>query len=122
MASVAFLSREEAWEICGPHLLYQFNAYRQWFSAAGDDDFHGDELTDPSVLNPERYFVGRPDDILAAITSSRDRLGYEELVFWGRPPGRPAEAATASLDLIARHVLPRPAGGGQMTVEAPGSA
>ena len=99
-------SREKAWEICGPHFLYQFNAYRQWFSAAGDDDSHGDELTDPSVLNPEHYFVGTPDDILAAITASRDRLGYEELVFWARPPGLPAEAATASLELIARHVLP----------------
>ena len=99
-------SREQAWEICGPHFLYQFNAYRQWFSAAGDDDSHGDELTDPSVLNPDHYFVGTPDDILAAITSSRDRLGYEELVFWARPPGLPVEAATASLELIARHVLP----------------
>ncbi|HEX5299768.1 MAG TPA: LLM class flavin-dependent oxidoreductase [Streptosporangiaceae bacterium] len=99
-------SREKAWEICGPHFLYQFNAYRQWFSAAGDDDSHGDELTDPSVLNPEHYFVGTPDDILAAITASQQRLGYEELVFWARPPGLPAEAATASLELIARHVLP----------------
>jgi probable F420-dependent oxidoreductase len=99
-------SREKAWEICGPHFLYQFNAYRQWFSAAGDDDSHGDALTDPSVLNPDHYFVGTPDDILAAITASRDRLGYEELVFWARPPGLPVEAATRSLELIARHVLP----------------
>jgi alkanesulfonate monooxygenase SsuD/methylene tetrahydromethanopterin reductase-like flavin-dependent oxidoreductase (luciferase family) len=99
-------SREQAWEICGPHFLYQFNAYRQWFSAAGDDDSHGDELTDPSVLNPDHYFVGTPDDILAAITANRDRLGYEELVFWARPPGLPVEAATRSLELIARHVLP----------------
>lgn len=43
-------------------------------------------------------------------TSSRDRLGYEELVFWARPPGLPVEAATASLELIARHVLPALAG------------
>ena len=103
-------SREKAWEICGPHFLYQFNAYRQWFSAAGDDDSHGDELTDPSVLSPEHYFVGTPDDILAAITASQQRLGYEELVFWARPPGLPVEAATASLGLIARHVLPALAG------------
>jgi alkanesulfonate monooxygenase SsuD/methylene tetrahydromethanopterin reductase-like flavin-dependent oxidoreductase (luciferase family) len=102
-------SREKAWEICGPHFLYQFNAYRRWFSAAGDDDLHGDELTDPSVLNPEHYYVGTPD-ILTAITASQQRLGYEELVFWARPPGLPVEAATASLELIARHVLPALAG------------
>jgi alkanesulfonate monooxygenase SsuD/methylene tetrahydromethanopterin reductase-like flavin-dependent oxidoreductase (luciferase family) len=99
-------SRDKAWEICGDYLLYQFNAYRKWFSAAGDDDSHGDELTDPSVLNSEHYYVGTPDDILAAITESQRRLGYEELVFWARPPGMPIEQSTASLDLIARHVLP----------------
>ena len=99
-------SREAAWKICGDHFLYQFNAYRQWFSAAGDDDTHGAELTDPAVLSPEHYFVGTPDDILAAITESQRRFGYEELVFWARPPGMPIEQSTASLELIARHVLP----------------
>jgi probable F420-dependent oxidoreductase len=102
----AAASREEAWDICGPHFLYQFNAYRQWFSAAGDDDTHGAELTDPSVLSSEHYFVGTPDDILAAIQDSQQRLGYQELVFWARPPGLPVEQATASLELIAKHVLP----------------
>ncbi len=67
---------------------------------------HGAELTDPSVLNPGHYFVGTPDDILAAITESQRRLGYEELIFWARPPGMPIEHSTASLELIARHVLP----------------
>jgi probable F420-dependent oxidoreductase len=102
----AAASREAAWEICGDHFLYQFNAYRQWFSAAGDDDSHGAGLTDPAVLNPKHYFAGTPDDILAAITESQQRLGYEELVFWARPPGMPVEQSTASLELIARHVLP----------------
>jgi probable F420-dependent oxidoreductase len=102
----AAASRAEAWEICGPHFLYQFNAYRQWFSSAGDDDTHGAELTDPSVLSAEHYFVGTPDDILAAIQESQQRLGYQELVFWARPPGLPVEQATASLELIAKHVLP----------------
>ncbi len=99
-------SRDEAWEICGDHFLYQFNAYRQWFSAAGDDDTHGAALADPAVLSPEHYFVGTPDDILAAIQASQQRLGYEELVFWARPPGMPADRSTASLELIAKHVLP----------------
>ncbi|HEX6519286.1 MAG TPA: alcohol dehydrogenase catalytic domain-containing protein [Streptosporangiaceae bacterium] len=99
-------SRDKAWEICGDHLLYQFNAYRQWFSAAGDSDAHGSELLDPAVLPPEQYFVGTPDDILAAVAESQRRLGYEELVFWARPPGMPIEHSTASLELIARHVLP----------------
>jgi hypothetical protein len=35
--------------------------------------------------------------------------GYEELIFWARPPGMPIEQSTASLELIAGHVLPAPA-------------
>ncbi len=97
---------ELAWEQCGEHLLYQFNGYRRWFSDAGDDDSHGAELTDPGVLSPSHYYVGTPDDILASITESQERLGYEELIFWARPPGMPVERSTASLELIARHVLP----------------
>lgn len=99
-------STEKAWEICGQHLLYQFNWYRKWFSDAGDEDAHGAEQTDASVLSPEHYYVGTPDDILAAITESQARLGYEELIFWARPPGMPIERATESLELIAKHVLP----------------
>lgn len=99
-------SREKAWELCGDHLLYQFNLYRRWFSDAGDDDTLGAELADPAVLSPEHYFIGTPDDILAAILDSQRDLGYEELIFWARPPGMPAEQSTASLELIAKHVLP----------------
>jgi probable F420-dependent oxidoreductase len=102
----AAATRDKAWELCGRHFLYQFNEYRRWFSEAGDTDSHGAVLDDASVLSPEHYFVGTPDDILAAIRRSQRQLGYEELVFWARPPGMTVEHSTASLELIARHVLP----------------
>ena len=66
----------------------------------------GSVSSSPCVSSSEHYFVGTPDDILAAIKESQQRLGYEELVFWARPPGMPIEDSTASLELIARHVLP----------------
>jgi probable F420-dependent oxidoreductase len=99
-------STDKAWEIAGSHLLYQFNKYREWFSDAGDADTHGAELLDSAALSREHYYVGTPDDILSSIQQSQQRLGYEELVFWARPPGMPIEMSTASLELIARHVLP----------------
>ena len=58
------------------------------------------------MLSRDHYFVGTPDDILKSIQESQQRFGYEELVFWARPPGMPIEQSTASLELIARHVLP----------------
>ncbi|MGH3290408.1 MAG: hypothetical protein ACRDP7_01225, partial [Trebonia sp.] len=61
---------------------------------------------DPAVLAPDGYFVGTPDDIVAAVRDSQERLGYEELIFWARPPGMLIEHSTASLELIAKHVLP----------------
>ncbi|MDA8033292.1 MAG: LLM class flavin-dependent oxidoreductase [Actinomycetota bacterium] len=99
-------SREEAWALCGPHVLEQFNTYRRWFAEAEDRDSHGAEVEDVAALSPEHYFVGTPDDLIAAIERSRARYGYEELVFWARPPGMPLEVANRSLELIARHVLP----------------
>ena len=47
-------------------------------------DAHGAELTDPAALAPDSYFIGTPDDIVAAIRESEQRLGYEELIFWGK--------------------------------------
>jgi alkanesulfonate monooxygenase SsuD/methylene tetrahydromethanopterin reductase-like flavin-dependent oxidoreductase (luciferase family) len=99
-------STEKAWELCGEYLLCQFNGHRKWFSDAGDDDAHGAALTDPSVLSRSHYYVGTPDDIVTSIKASQQEFGYEELIFWARPPGMPIEASTASLELIARHVLP----------------
>ena len=102
----AAASRDEAWEICGDHFLYQFNAYRQWFSAAGDDDTHGAALTDPAVLSPgallrrhARRHPGRhPGQPAAARVRGAGLLGPAA--------GHAGRAGTASLELIAKHVLP----------------
>ena len=99
-------SKEKAWELCGEHLLYQFNMYRRVVLRRRRRRRARRRADRPGGLRPSSYFVGTPDDILAAIRESQQRLGYEELVFWARPPGMPIEHSTASLELIARHVLP----------------
>ncbi len=50
--------------------------------------------------------AGNPAGRVNVLVAGWQRLGYEELVFWARPPGMPIEHATASLNLIAKHVLP----------------
>ncbi|MBU6496768.1 MAG: LLM class flavin-dependent oxidoreductase, partial [Acidobacteria bacterium] len=84
-------SHEKAWELAGESLLYQFNGYRKWFSDAGDADTHGQALTDYRDLNPAAYFVGTPDEIIESIKSAEEKFGFEELIFWARPPGMPLD-------------------------------
>jgi probable F420-dependent oxidoreductase len=99
-------SADEAWSQAGEYLLYQFNQYRKWFSDASDPDSHGRALTDVGQLSRDHYFVGTPEEILDAISTTSAQFGYDELIFWARPPGMPIEASTRSLELIASNVLP----------------
>ncbi len=70
------------------HFLYQFNAYREWFSAAGDDDSHGDELDRPvgaesrSTTSSARRTTSWPPSPRAS-TGSATRS-------WSSGPGRRA--------------------------------
>ncbi len=99
-------SKEEAWELAGESLLYQFNGYRKWFADADDVDTHGDVVTDYRELSTSHYFVGTPDEIIESILSAEREFGFEELIFWARPPGMPLDVSTKSLELIAKEVLP----------------
>jgi alkanesulfonate monooxygenase SsuD/methylene tetrahydromethanopterin reductase-like flavin-dependent oxidoreductase (luciferase family) len=99
-------SKDEAWELAGESLLRQFNAYRKWFADADDEDTHGGALKDYRELSESHYFVGTPDDIIDSITKAEQQFGFEELIFWARPPGMPIEVSTRSLELIAKEVLP----------------
>lgn len=99
-------SHDKAWELAGESLLYQFNGYRKWFGDAGDADTHGAALTDYRELSPAHYFVGTPDEIIESIVAVEAQFGFEELIFWARPPGMPIDVSTRSLELIAKEVLP----------------
>jgi len=97
---------EKAWELAGESLLYQFNGYRRWFADADDADTHGGLVTDYRELSKAQYFVGQPDEITASIKQAEATFGFEELIFWARPPGMPLDVSTASLRLIAQEVMP----------------
>ena len=99
-------THDRAWELAGESLLYQFNGYRKWFGDAGDADTHGAALTDYRELSTSHYFVGTPDEIIESIFAAESQFGFEELIFWARPPGMPIDVSTTSLELIAREVLP----------------
>lgn len=95
---------ERGWEEVAEHLLYQYNRYREWFAAGGDT--RAATISDPSELPRERYIVGTPEQVVAAIQLLHERHPFDRLFFWGRPPGLSLEASNRSLALFAEYVLP----------------
>jgi probable F420-dependent oxidoreductase len=95
---------ERGWAEVKEHLLYQYNRYREWFAAGGGTE--AATLSDPDDLPRERYIVGTPDDVIAAIERLHARHRFDRLFFWARPPGLPLEASTRSLELFAERVMP----------------
>jgi probable F420-dependent oxidoreductase len=97
---------EQGWREVGPHYLYVFNRYREWFAAAGDFPELGGALTSPDELSREMHWVGTPSMIVSAIRELQQRVPIDTLIFWAHPPGLDPERSSRSLELFARQVLP----------------
>jgi probable F420-dependent oxidoreductase len=97
---------EQGWREVGPHYLYVFNRYREWFAAAGDFPELGVALTSPDSLSREIHWVGTPEMISSAIRDLQQHVPVDTLIFWAHPPGLDPEKSSRSLELFARHVLP----------------
>jgi probable F420-dependent oxidoreductase len=98
---------EQGWRDVGPHYLYVFNRYREWFAAAGDFPDLGGELHSSDELSRELHWVGTPEMVTSAIRTLQQRLPVDTLIFWAHPPGLDVAKSSRSLELFARYVLPR---------------
>src|SRR5262249_32524509 len=98
---------DRAWELAGPHVLYQQNQYLEWFREAGDRASDAapcagwvDERRDGSVL------VGTPDEVLDRIRRFHAAVPFTHFSFWCLLPGLRLPCALGSLELFCRDVLP----------------
>jgi hypothetical protein len=99
--------RDRAWELAGPHLLYQQNQYRRWFTEAGDrasDRFVPARSLDD--LERGSYLIGTPDDVRAEIGRLREEVPFTHFSFWMLLPGMDPVVASRSLELFAAEVMP----------------
>jgi len=96
---------EQGWDAVKEHYLYSYNCYRRWYAESGDPT--GPPLDDPDELPRDRYVVGTPDDVVAAILALHERVRFDRLFFWARPPGLSREESDRSLELFAGEVIPR---------------
>jgi probable F420-dependent oxidoreductase len=97
---------EQGWREVGPHYLYVFNRYREWFAAAGDFLELGGALGSPDLLSRNLHWVGTPEMIVSSIRELQQRVPVDTLIFWAHPPGLEPEKSSRSLELFARYVLP----------------
>ncbi len=93
---------ERAWSVLAPHFQYSFDLYRTWGAEAD-----GQAPPAPEEVPRERFVVGTPDEVSAAIDELFERTGFEHLYFWARPPGLSIEESTASIERFATEVMPR---------------
>lgn len=97
---------EQAWHQLAPHLLHQNNVYAQWAREAGEPNARPGDLTDPAQLSRDSFLIGTPQEVLTELISVFRQGPVSEVIFWARPPGVSHEDSSASLQLIADHILP----------------
>lgn len=97
---------EAGWNDVKEHYLHVFNVYREWFAEAGDFAELGPPLTDADQLPRDVHVVGTPAMVVQWLQELRQRVPFDDLLFWARPPGLSLEKAARSLELFARHVMP----------------
>lgn len=98
-------TREQAVERAAPHLAAKYEVYAD----TGQDKVlpDGDSFrTAYAELAADRFVVGTPDDVLAALLPWRDELGVDHFVLRTDWAGMPAAVASGSVELLAAEVLP----------------
>ncbi|MBM3509504.1 MAG: LLM class flavin-dependent oxidoreductase [Alphaproteobacteria bacterium] len=103
-------TREQAIRIARPYLEEKYRVYRQW---GQDKAMPGDETqgfsADFDELAHDRFLIGTPDDVAAAILDYRHRLGVTMICASMHWVGMPQGQALDAMQLFAEEVMPKTA-------------
>ena len=100
-------SRQEAWRIIGPQVLYGHNERLRWNAEDGGSVY--EPVTDWEVLRAQEEagtLIGSPDDCLAGIRAFIATVPVRQIWFPVRIGGVDQQAAYRSLERFAREVMP----------------
>lgn len=97
---------ERTWDRIGDHALYQINKYIEWGSFGPPDKVS--QLADrQGVLDIGAFTLW---DTAAAVEELTTLLAatpqVEDVFFWGRLPGEPAESGAERIEFLMREVVP----------------
>lgn len=100
-------SAARAWEIAGPHLLYQQNQWRSWFNEVSDREEELGLLKSVEEISDAAALVGTPAEILEKLMDFRENVDFTELSFFTLLPGMRGSVGTPALELFASEIAPR---------------
>lgn len=97
--------RATAHALARPFLDAKYKVYAAW---GQDKVLPGNESFDIPIeqLESDRFIIGTPDDCLRALLPLRDDLGIDHFIFRSHWSGMPVEHSLASIELLAREVVP----------------
>ncbi|MDQ1361007.1 MAG: hypothetical protein QOJ44_1384 [Acidimicrobiaceae bacterium] len=96
---------EAAWDIVGPHALYESNMYVQWTAERGASPYQGAATPGELVANGT-YGVLTPDQTVTRIRQHEDRGHAGRLVFHPMMGGMPVALGQEGLQLVVDEVMP----------------
>lgn len=103
-----FVAEERALALrrAAPYLEEKYRTYMAWGQAGTlpADDAWSEDFT---TLMRDRFIIGDPDDVVAALTTYREELGVTDFCFRVCWPGMPQADVLTAIDLLGRHVIPR---------------
>ncbi len=96
---------DRAWELLAPAIAYRLNRYAEWATPKGE------ELPKPmrpeDLSRDEVAAAGTPEEVADRLVRLHREAPYDQLCFWGRPPGVTHEQALGSMRHFAEEVEPR---------------
>ena len=103
---------DQAWDEAATPLHYMMTHYGQWLAEANDAE--GDkavwEIASPAELRnspiADSLMIGTPDEVAAKLTKFRRDYSCTHFIMASQLPGMDPAAATRSLELFAREVMP----------------
>jgi alkanesulfonate monooxygenase SsuD/methylene tetrahydromethanopterin reductase-like flavin-dependent oxidoreductase (luciferase family) len=98
-------TRQEALERAQPYLAEKYRIYSEWGQDKVMPDHESFQMPYEQLARG-RFIVGTPDDCLEQLMPWRDQLGVNHFLFRTDWMGMPATSSQASVELLAREVVP----------------
>jgi alkanesulfonate monooxygenase SsuD/methylene tetrahydromethanopterin reductase-like flavin-dependent oxidoreductase (luciferase family) len=97
---------DRAWEVAGPHVLYQQNQWLEWFNEVQERPLTAGLMQSVDELQDAAALIGTGAEVAARIRAFHAEVPFTHFSFFNLLPGMRLAVASDSLRLFAAEVLP----------------